>query len=144
MSPSSWRRSTRCAMLSDGSTLLPRRRCRRPRPDPPHLAIRTMPNTSPEFLYWTQMLASPSPQATAVPVRAGLTTAGIDIAAAPRPVVSIYDGGVYAYFNDNAVAIKPAPINMFAGPTTVVASAVGLGSNGGAPGLRVQMIGDSL
>jgi uncharacterized protein (TIGR03437 family) len=82
--------------------------------------------------------------ATPVAVQAGLTTTGINIATVPRSAVPIYDGGIYAYFNNNTIAIKPAPVNMFAGPATVVASAVGLGSGGQAPGLGVHFIGGSL
>jgi len=83
-------------------------------------------------------------QATPVSVQAGLTAAGINIGTASRPVVSVYDGGVYSYFNNNTIAVKPAAVNMNGGPVTVVASATGLGSNGQAPGLGVSAIGGSV
>jgi uncharacterized protein (TIGR03437 family) len=84
-------------------------------------------------------------QAIAVGVQAGQTTANVNIATTSTGSVPIYDGGVYAYLNNNTSGpIKPAPVNMNGGPATVIASAVGLGSNGQAPGLGVQLMGGSV
>jgi uncharacterized protein (TIGR03437 family) len=85
-------------------------------------------------------------QASPISVQPGITTPGVDIATAKRASVSLYDAAVYSYLNNNTIGpIKPAVINMFAqGPATVVASGAGLGSDGQAPGLGVQIIGGSL
>ena len=83
-------------------------------------------------------------QAASVGVQAGQTATGINIATTARPVVSVYDGGVYSYFNNNTIAVKPADVNMLGGLATVVASAAGLGSNGQAPGLNVSILGGSV
>lgn len=83
-------------------------------------------------------------QAAPVNVQAGQVAPGVNIATTTRPFVPVYSGGVYSYFNNNAIAVKPAAVNMFGGPATVVASAAGLGSNGQAPGLGVNVIGGSL
>ncbi len=83
-------------------------------------------------------------QAASVGVQAGQIATGININTSARSAVSVYDGGVYSYFNNNTIAVKPADINMMSGPATVVASATGLGSNGQAPGLNVGILGGSL
>jgi len=84
-------------------------------------------------------------QAGAVSVQAGATTANINIATSSISSVPVYDGGVYTYLNNNTAGpIKPAPVNINGGPATLIASAVGLGSNGLAPGLNVQMMGTSI
>ena len=81
--------------------------------------------------------------ATPLSIQSGKTAEGINIGLSPRTSVSIYDAGVYAYFNNNSVAVKPAYVNMLAGTATVVAAGVGLGANGQAPGLNVRFLGNS-
>ena len=82
-------------------------------------------------------------EAAPISVQAGQTFTGININLATRPFVAMYDAGVYGYFNNNTVAVKPAYVNMLAGASTVVASGAGLGANGQAPGLTVQFLGNS-
>ena len=83
-------------------------------------------------------------QALPLSVQSGKSTDGINISLSGRPFVSIYDAGVYGYFNNGTSApVKPAYVNFLAGDTTVVASGAGLGSNGQAPGLAVQFLGGS-
>lgn len=84
-------------------------------------------------------------QASPISVQAGLVTSGINIATTARPDVELYDDVVYSFFNNNTIGpVQPASVDMLAGTTTVVASGVGLGSNGQAPGLGVQLIGNSV
>ncbi len=81
--------------------------------------------------------------ATPLSVQSGKTLESINIGLTSRSFVAIYDAGVYAYFNNNTVAVKPAYVNMLSGAATVVAAGVGLGANGSAPGLNVQFLGNS-
>ncbi len=83
-------------------------------------------------------------QAQAVSVQAGQTVTGVNIATAARAAVSVYDAGVYSYFANNTITVKPAAVNMNAGTGLVVASAAGLGANGQSPGLGVSVIGGSV
>jgi uncharacterized protein (TIGR03437 family) len=82
-------------------------------------------------------------QAAPVSVQAGKLAAGINIALASRPGVEIYDVQIFGYLNNNTIAVQPAYVNMLQGNTAVSAVGVGLGSNGQAPGLNVQILGDS-
>ena len=83
-------------------------------------------------------------QATPVPVQAGVVTATpINIATSNRTAITLYDDVVYSYFNNNTIAVQPGFVDMLAGAATVVASGYGLGSNGQAPGLGVQFLGNS-
>lgn len=81
--------------------------------------------------------------ATPLSVQAGKLLDSINIGLSARASVTIYDAGVYAYFNNNTVAVKPAYVNMLSGASTVVAAGVGLGAGGQAPGLNVQFLGNS-
>jgi uncharacterized protein (TIGR03437 family) len=81
-------------------------------------------------------------QAAAVSVQAGQVTSGIDIAATTRSVVSLYDDVVYSYYG--SIPVQPAFVNMLGGATTVALGGYGLGSDGQAPCLGVQMIGGSI
>lgn len=82
--------------------------------------------------------------ANSVTVAAGKTQSSIDIALTNIDSVPVYDVAVYGYFNNYTIAVKPAYINMQAkGVPTVVASGIGLGSNGQAPGLTAQFAGGS-
>jgi uncharacterized protein (TIGR03437 family) len=87
-------------------------------------------------------------QAAAIPVMAGqVTTTGgglpITIATTARPAVTLYDDVIYSYYN-NTIPMQPGFVDIQAGNNTVVASGYGLGSNGQAPGLGVQFIGNSV
>ncbi len=82
-------------------------------------------------------------QATAVAVQAGKSSRGVDIALASRSSVEIYDVQIYGYFSNNSIASTPAFVNMLAGTAGVSAVGTGLGSNGQAPGLNVQILGGS-
>ncbi len=77
-------------------------------------------------------------RATPVTVSAGRSTDGINLALTSRSVVSIYDASVYSFLT-STVAVKPAYVDMFTGDTTLVAAGAGLGANGQAPGLTVQL-----
>jgi hypothetical protein len=84
-------------------------------------------------------------QASPIPVQAGVVTSGINISTAARAAISLYDDVVYSFLNNNTVGpIQPAFVNLLGGPATVVASGIGLGSNGQAPGLGVQFLGSSV
>ena len=83
-------------------------------------------------------------QATQVGVRGGAVTPNINISVKTRPFVPLYDVSVYSFLGQNSVAVKPAAINLQDFGTTVVASGAGLGSNGQAPGLGVQVMGGSV
>lgn len=72
-------------------------------------------------------------QAAPISVQPGIITPGINVATAARAAVSLYDDVIYSYVNN--APVQPAFVNMAAGPATVVASGIGLGSNGQAPGL---------
>ncbi|HWF10332.1 MAG TPA: matrixin family metalloprotease [Bryobacteraceae bacterium] len=89
------------------------------------------------FYPGTNSLALAAP----VSVQAGLVNGGIDIAATSRSVVSLYDDVVYSYYGNTPV--QPAFVNMLAGTATVALGGFGLGSNGQAPGLGVQIVGGS-
>ncbi len=80
-------------------------------------------------------------QATPVTVTAGAASPGVNVAVKSRAFVPLYDASVYAFFNQNTIAVKPAAVDLQTPGTTVVASGAGLGSNGQAPGLGVQFIG---
>ena len=82
-------------------------------------------------------------QATPIDVGVGATVAGVNISVASLPVLPIYDVGVYGYYANDTVAIKPAFLNIGAGEAVVAASGVGLGSNGKAPGLNAAFVGSS-
>jgi uncharacterized protein (TIGR03437 family) len=82
-------------------------------------------------------------QATPVSVTAAQTTPGINIDLTTLPSLPIYDVAVYGYYANNTVVIKPAYLNMQSGSSEAVASGVGLGSNGQAPGLNARFMGDS-
>ncbi len=81
--------------------------------------------------------------ATPLSVQAGKLLDSVNIGLSSRAAVTIYDAGVYAYFNNNTVAVKPAYVNMLSGASTVVAAGVGLGAGGQAPGLSVKFLGNS-
>jgi uncharacterized protein (TIGR03437 family) len=83
-------------------------------------------------------------QATLVSVTAGTVSSGINIKAATRPSVPLYDGQVYGYFNDNSIEITPAFLTISAAETPVVASLVGLGTSEPAAGLSVQFPGGAV
>ena len=83
-------------------------------------------------------------QATQVGVRGGAVTANINISVKTRAFVPLYDVSVYSFLGQNNVAVKPAAINLQDTGTTVVASGAGLGSNGQAPGLGVQVMGGAV
>jgi hypothetical protein len=79
-------------------------------------------------------------QATPVVVKSAAVTSGIGFTATGRASVPFYDGQVFGFFGSKAV--MPAPVNLLStGVVTIVASVVGLGSNGQAPGLGVQITG---
>ncbi len=87
-------------------------------------------------------------QALPVSVQAGKSSDGVNIGVGNRSSIPLYSVGVFGYFNDNTVAVKPAYVNMLAAPSggpgaTVVASGAGLGANGQAPGLNAQFLGGS-
>ena len=87
-------------------------------------------------------------QAAPVSVQAGAVRDGVNIAVGNRSSIPIYNVGVYGYFGNNPVGVKPAYVNMLAAPSgapgaTVVASGTGLGSNGQAAGLNAQFLGGS-
>jgi uncharacterized protein (TIGR03437 family) len=84
-----------------------------------------------------------SQQASVVSVQAGQSADGVNIALASRRSVEIYDVQIYGYFNNNTIASTPAFVNMLAGTAGVSAVGTGLGSNGQAPGLKVQVLGGS-
>lgn len=83
-------------------------------------------------------------QATPITVNAGGTSAGVNLGVKTRAFVPLYDVSVYAFFNQNTIAIKPAAVNLQTPGTTVVASGAGLGANGQAPGLGVQFLGGAV
>jgi len=78
-----------------------------------------------------------------VGVTAGQISPNVNIGLTNLPALPIYDVAVYGYYDNNTVAIKPGYLNINDGVTTVAASGVGLGSNGQAPGLGANFIGDS-
>ncbi len=81
-------------------------------------------------------------QATPVTVTAGKATTGIDIATTARSNVELYDDVVYSYLDNNSVGpLQPAEVQIQTGTAQVVATGIGLGSNGHAPGLGVQFMG---
>ncbi len=83
------------------------------------------------------------PTTSGVAVQAGMVTGAINIATASRGDVPLYDGQVYGFFDNDAIEITPADVNMLtSGPTTVAASIV-TAANGLAPGLGAQVIGDA-
>ena len=79
-----------------------------------------------------------STKAAAVVVSGGRSTDNINIALTTRSVVSIYDASVYSFLN-GTIAVKPAYVDMLDGDVSLVAAGAGLGSNGQAPGLNVQL-----
>jgi hypothetical protein len=83
-------------------------------------------------------------QAATVSVQSGVVTTGIDIATSAISNVPFYDGQVYGYFNNDAIAITPADVNILGGPTTLAASLATPATNGQVPGLGAQAIGTSL
>jgi uncharacterized protein (TIGR03437 family) len=84
-------------------------------------------------------------QATPVTVSAGKVAAGIDIATTARSNVELYDDVVYSYLDNNTIGpLQPAELRISTGTAQVVATGIGLGSNGQAPGLGVQFMGPSL
>jgi len=83
-------------------------------------------------------------QATPISVQAGQSTGGINIALSSRSSVEIYDAQIYGYFDNNTIAVDPAFVDMLSAPRVgVTAYGVGLGANGQAPGLNVQVLGGS-
>jgi hypothetical protein len=92
----------------------------------------------------TAGIMNPS-QATSVNVTAGQITSSINISTAARPAVSLYDDILYSYLDNNLIGpVQPAFISLSAGAATVVGAGIGLGSNGQAPGLGVQFLGNSI
>ena len=84
-------------------------------------------------------------QASSVTVTAGNITAGIDIATSARSNVELYDDVVYSYLDNNTIGpLQPAEVQIRTGIAQVVATGIGLGSRGQAPGLGVQFMGPSL
>jgi uncharacterized protein (TIGR03437 family) len=81
--------------------------------------------------------------AQTVSVAAAAAVSGINFSLSPRSVVSIYDVGVYSFFNGQT-AVKPADLNVNNGPASVSVSGVGLGSSGQAPGFGVQFMGGNV
>lgn len=78
--------------------------------------------------------------ASSVTASAGAVTSGINFAVTGRSSVPVYDGQIFTFFGSNAV--YPAPVNLqTSGILTLVASVIGLGSNGQSPGLAVQITG---
>ncbi len=82
--------------------------------------------------------------ASVVPVSAGQVSSGVNFSLASQSSVSIYDVGIYGFFNQGSVAAKPADVNLNNGSTTVSVSGYGLASNGSAPGLGVQFMGGNI
>jgi len=83
-------------------------------------------------------------QATPVTVTAGTVSSGINITAATRASVPLYDGQVYGYFNNDSIEITPGFVTISTAETPVVASLVGLGSNEPVAGLSVQIPGGAI
>jgi len=77
-------------------------------------------------------------KAVPVAVASGRSTDGINLALTTRSAVSIYDASVYSFLN-GTIAVKPAYVDMVAGDVSLVAAGAGLGANGLAPGLSVQL-----
>lgn len=82
-------------------------------------------------------------QASAVAVVPGKVTSGITMSVTPKASVDLYGVSIYSFFGSNPV--HPGRFNSTQTKGTLVASGVGLGSNGAAtPGLGVQVIGGSV
>ena len=83
--------------------------------------------------------------ATPISVQAGQTTSSINIALPSRASVEIYDVQIFGYFtfNNATYAVYPAYLDLQANYAAVNAQGAGLGSNGQAPGLGVQILGGS-
>lgn len=79
-----------------------------------------------------------------VGVKSGSVTPVINIATTSAPSIAIYDGQVYGYFGNSQAGVTPAQINMFASSSPVVAASLVTGSNGLAPGLAAQPIGNNI
>jgi uncharacterized protein (TIGR03437 family) len=82
-------------------------------------------------------------QADMVQVVANKVSSGININAVSRASVPLYDGQIYGYFNNFAIAVTPAPVTISTNETPVVASIVGLGTAEPASKLTVQLPGGS-
>ncbi len=82
-------------------------------------------------------------QATPVTVHAGQVSGGVNIALANRSSVELYDVQIYGFFDNNTIESYPAFVNMVDGTAGVSAVGTGLGSNGKAPGLGVNVMGGS-
>ena len=81
-------------------------------------------------------------QAQVLPVQAGSTTEGVDIAVQGRASLQVY--GVTTYSFPGNYAVKPAFINVNGKRNFLVASGNGLTANGSpAPGLGVSVVGGS-
>ena len=79
-----------------------------------------------------------STRAAPVVVATGRSTDNINIGLTTRSVVSIYDASVYSFLN-GTIAVKPAYVDSLDGDVSLVAAGAGLGANGQAPGLNVQL-----
>ncbi len=81
-------------------------------------------------------------QASNVGVAAGALSDKVNFAVKPRSSIPIYGVGLFSYFNQNTVAVKPAFLNLSSFSGKAIASGAGLGSNGKATdGLNVQIMG---
>ena len=82
-------------------------------------------------------------QASPIAVMAGKVTKDINLSVTPKASANIYAVSIYSFFGNNAV--HPGRFNSTNTKGTVVASGVGLGSNGNAAdGLGVQAIGGAV
>ena len=77
-------------------------------------------------------------------VTGGQLAANVNIATTTRAFVPFYDGQVFGWFANNTIETYPAPVVISSAESTVVASVVGLGSNGAAPGLSVEFPGNAV
>ncbi len=77
-------------------------------------------------------------QASPVTVTAGTITTGINIATTSRADVPFYDGQIFAYLNNNTIAVTPGTVDT-AASSVVVASLVGFTAQDAA-GLGVQFL----
>ena len=78
-----------------------------------------------------------------VQVKAGAVTPSINIATSSQADVPIYDGQIYNYFGNSQTGNTPADVNLFA-PAPLLATSLVTDSNGSAPGLSAQPIGNSV
>ena len=82
-------------------------------------------------------------QAIPVYVTSGATRAGINIDLTSIPALPVYDVAVYGFYDQGAVAVKPAYLNIAAGQATVAASGLGTGWNGPNSAVNAIFIGSS-